>query len=482
MPERAKLGGTDGFRGEFNLGTKPGEMNPATVALYSYAHVSLLRELGHDGPVVIGMDTRRFNTEHLLPAAIQGAKQAGSEVISLGVAPTPAILRTAQKQNFGGAIALTASHNKATDGGWKGTIGPEKPFGKQVTAIDERYWHLVDQKFYMPKLEIEVPQNQPLHLETYIADVVNSVRTKFDAEFPLQGKLVVVDAANGAAGHVTGKVLRQLGAEVYDIFNGTGDINEGCGATDLSGIQNFLNLNPEIVSDRRFVGAIANDGDADRMIAVGAELVNGQVHTYTLDGNIALELFGIGEPGVVGTVYTNDASIDRLRQRGTAFEFCDNGDVNVTNTLREHAADGPPWHIGAEFSGHIVDLEWLPSGDGILSASRLAALAATTSVTLAEIAKNHPLKPQILHNFKLPRGVILDKNDERLQALGLTSSEDNANAARSVARPSGTEPLFRLCVQAASVDYVRHKLEAGLRTVAEVALTGNIAVTEQRIA
>lgn len=476
MTERRILGGTDGFRGEFNNGNNPGEMNPPTVYALSQSLAEVaLRESSSD-VIVVGYDTRLCN-RHLLPATMAGLEAGGAKPLLLGISPTPTTLRTAQTEGSAGAISLTASHNPSTDGGWKGTIGPDKPYGAQVTELSDRAWEILDSGVRNRSESTHPYRRQGEFIDTYIADVVEVITDEF-GEQPLRDKLFVVDGARGAGREVTPRVLRALGARVEPFAcDNLGSINKGCGATDLRGAQKFA-LDHNLHYDPDFVGIIANDGDADRVIgAFPYRDSAGSPQFDTIDGNRLLELMARGERGVVGTVYTNDASVERIRAHGAGFAFCDNGDVEVTRKLRENN-----WRIGSEFSGHHVDLSWLSSGDGILKGAWLAAYATRHGINFRDIAETLPLKPQILHNFKLPAGIVLDKNDERLLELGHTSDRDSENSARSIARPSGTEPLFRLCVQAETEDYVRQKLHEGLAVIAMVAETQDIKISETRIA
>ncbi len=485
MAQRPQLGGTDGFRGEFARNGDPGSMCPDTFSRYTYAHIKTLQEIGYDGPVVLARDSEnaRIGNPYLVPAALAGAREAGAEVLYVGTMPTPGAQRVAQEIGAMCAIVATASHNKHTDGGWKGTIGAEKPFGQEVRHIDNRFWEIVESGLAVPSTA-ELPKPETAYTERYIRDIVTSICEKFGHEQPLKNKLFVIDSANGAASFVAPVVFRRLGADVQPIYNNVGKINDGCGAANLTGLENYLKLNPEIVADKRFVGAIATDGDADRMMAVGATIYNGKVRTYRLDGNIALELFAEGQSGVVGTTYTNDASVKRILSSRTEFEFCDNGDVYVTHKLREHSQGKHPWQIGSEFTGHHVDLSWLPSGDGTRAAAWLASLASTQGTTFAKIVALHPLKPQILHNFRLPADIVLDKDNSDLTALNEQTETDKQNGARSIARPSGTEPLFRLCVMGNTEKYVRQKLAEGLITVGRVIHVSpeRIKVSESKIA
>jgi phosphoglucosamine mutase len=366
----------------------------------------------------------------------------------LGIAATPAVLRTAQEMGAGSAVVITASHNAAKYNGWKGTLGADKPVGDQVDAISERYWAQVDSGLTLP-LTADSVRYRPDLTELYKKDVVADIERSF-GERPLKGKRIVVDGANGAASKVTPDVLRRLGATVEEFAcDGSGPINKGCGATDLSGAQEFLRQRPGLVENANFIGVVANDGDGDRMVGLGVESENGRLNFegLVLDGNRIIELFAQGQPGTVGTHYTNDAVITRLCEQDIKFDFCENGDVNVTAALRKWQANGHNWTRGGEASGHNVDTPWLSSGDGVRNAAWVASYAAVHNTNFAELCRNMSLWPQIQQEVKYDRGIdagsvlsslavkeTIEQAKQQLQLVG----------GRTLTRRSGTEPVFRV--------------------------------------
>ena len=449
MPEqpRPRLGGTDGYRATATLQTGAGLMNEETVAGLTYALVDMQRVEGETPLVVIGYDPRPSGPR-LERAAVAGAVAAGAEVIRMGQTPTPTTFKTALLMGAHASVEVSASHCKPEINGWKGALGSHKPFGPQVDEISDRYWANTDSGLTIPlDLADKVPQ-RPEFTEAYINMVVADMEQEF-GERPLEGKVFVVDAANGAAMNVTPKVMEKLGATVHTYAcDGERPINEGSGATDLEGVKGFMRRNPEIVKNPNFVGALTHDGDADRYIGVGARIRrNGEMEFSDLEGNRVMELRAKGQPGTVGTEYTNDASVNRLRRgnifrRGKVpFEFCSNGDVNVTNALRGHANDSTPWTRGSEYTGHHVDLEWLSSGDGVRTGVWTACYAAQKGTTFAEICKKLPLWHQAEFKIVLAKhisGVILD-HPRVAEGRQAASTELEQASGRHVTRTSGTE-------------------------------------------
>lgn len=461
MTERYDLGGTDGVRGPFVAEGHIGEMTPQTVGLLSHALTNVLQESGVKNPeIIIAGDTRWFNHDYLLPAAELGVRMAGGVAKVIGVAPTPTAQKRAQHREADGTIVLSASHNPGTDAGWKGMIGSNKPYGDEVKRIDTVFWDLADkgvaESFDMRNARTFGTDHD--EIDRYIAMVGEDIQQSF-GERPLEGKLVAVDAARGAAGAVTPRVLELLGATVEQFACDTeGDINDGCGATHLEGLQNFLRERPGLIRDPRFLGAVANDGDADRVMGVGVDFHNGNPTFHTLDGNTALELMAEGQEGVVGTVYTNDATVRRIKETDTDFEFCPNGDVHVTRALQKNG-----WQRGAEFSGHLVDRSWLASGDGVRMAALLLSLTAQKGTNFAELRRSKPLYPELMQSIRLPRGT--EFKIAWIEEVLQSGAADKAHDFRHVTRASGTEPLVRVWGVGSDQYYVDWRVNGIVRAV-----------------
>jgi phosphoglucosamine mutase len=428
------LGGTDGFRAHFTDQTGPGLMNPETIAGLSYALIIKQTHGQGGGEVVIGMDPRPLNRPLEL-AAIAGAEAAGAEIIRMGVTSTPSVLRTAQRFDTVAAEVITASHNGPKYGGWKGTFGSDKPYGDEVSAIDEIYWEQVRSGLIIPTTPRKEYELRPELLQDYMDSVVDEITNEF-GEHPLEGKIFVYDGANGAAMDTTPIILERLGGIIKRFAcDPSKPINENSGANDLNGVKEFLSTRPDLVKNPNFIGVLSNDGDADRFMGVGAELVDGEVVCDTLDGNRVMELMAIGQPGIVGTEYTNNGSMSRV-----AFELCPNGDVYVTHKLRELQAAGKNWTRGGEFTGHHVDLTWLSSGDGIRMASWVAAYAVKNDTTLMELCKQMPLWPETMRKLALRAGMgQVALYDNAVQESMQLTPEEQAAGVRLVVRESGTE-------------------------------------------
>jgi phosphoglucosamine mutase len=470
MSGRVLLGGTDGFRGEATMEPGAGLVNPETFAGATFALIEYQRQRGVSGPLVTARDTRP--SSQALHAAVNAAGlEAGVEVISLDVVPTPAAQKIARELRAMATVVVTASHNPYGDNGWKGMLGINKPDKAAVQAISDGYWDLVDAGWAIPLDRKDGIKHRPDMIAWYSDEVVRDIESEF-GEQPLTNKLFVVDGAYGAAQNFTPSILRRLGAEVEEFScDGKGIINDGCGAADLDGVKNFLasSRGLKIVRDPRFVGAVANDGDADRMLGVGASIDSGgTLHIVELSGNHVMEALAEGQPGFVGTLYTNTATVRRIGN----IEICPNGDMYVTQALLKKQADGKSWTRGGEFSGHYVVLDWLTSGDGVRSAAWYAAYAATRGKTFAGIYKELPMWAEVMDKVKFSNAVkdtIMDNSD--VQTAIAKAEAALGDTGRIVIRPSGTEPLVRIWgeaedeakikrVVAELVDIVRSKAAA----------------------
>lgn len=442
MTEMVLLGGTDGHRGEFTEDQTPGLINETTFRDATFAFGTYLLEQGAEpGPFVVARDTRP-SSPALSRAVIEGATALGVDVMDLGVAPTPMAQRVAGEIGALATVAVTASHNEAGDNGWKGMIGNRKPNKDEVRAFSEIFWSQTERGLMVPRGQGIITQEGEYRRELYRNGIVKDIREQFGDEKPLEGKIIVVDGANGAAKNITPDVLRDLGATVEEFSCGEGVINEKCGAADpdMSGLREYLNARPELLRDPNFLGAVANDGDADRMMGMGVIHPNGKLALVEINGNHVMEALAQGEPGIVGTQYTNTGMVRRLQRADVGFEYCDNGDMHVTKALQAKQAAGLGWRRGGEFTGHQVDLDWLPSGDGVRMAAWFAAWAAKRGQTFGEIYEQLPLWAEEMRKVRIPaaRATEIMRSDEVRGVVAQAEKDLGANG-RIIVRKSGTE-------------------------------------------
>ncbi|HWF16519.1 MAG TPA: phosphoglucosamine mutase, partial [Acidimicrobiales bacterium] len=426
MPARF---GTDGVRGVAN------EELTAELAL------ALGRATARVLPApafVIGRDTRRSGP--LLQAAFSaGLATEGADVVDLGVLPTPGVATVAAARAVPGAV-ISASHNPFGDNGIKlfSLFGTKLPM--EVEAEIEGELGLVVS-------DPDRPPRRPTGLgvgrlsldaaagaELYAAHLVGTLSGR-----SLSGVSIVVDCANGAASALAPSVFREVGATVtalYDAPDGT-NINDGCGSTDPSELARV------VVAQGADLG-LALDGDADRVIAV--DHLGNVVDGDALLALFALDLASRGELAgntVAVTVMTNLGFRLAMEARGIGVRETDVGDRHVLAALD---ADGLA--LGGEQSGHIIFRSLSTTGDGILTGLMLADLMVRSGRPLAELSAGLVERvPQRLVNVPIPRPERLADCAEVWEAV-VKAEAELGHTGRVLLRPSGTEPLVRVMVEA----------------------------------
>lgn len=411
-----KLFGTDGIRGLANSALTAELALDVGRAITLAAQVGLLDSPAQLRPrVVVGRDTRVSGP--MLEAAITaGLCSMGADVVSAGILPTAGVAYLVASMKAGAGVVLSASHNPAADngikvfgaGGWKLSETAEQ-------AIED----LVGKPHTLPVGE-RVGASRPIPdaADRYVAHLKPTVSADF------RGLKVVIDCANGAASEIAPAVFESLGLEVTALFCGDGAINENCGATQ-PGV---------IAAHARRLGCIglSFDGDADRLIAADE---NGEV----LSGEAILSVLSDGSP-IVTTVMANQAFRGWASKRGIELIETAVGDRYVLAAMRENNV-----HLGGEQSGHVIRLEHATTGDGILTALGLLEAVTRNGSRLADAVEFRPL-PQVLVN--------ISGNRERLDsAAGVWDAVDRASTSlgsdgRVLVRPSGTEDLVRVMVEA----------------------------------
>lgn len=428
-----------------------GRINPQTFEELAFAYASIVAESTDTRPIfVIGGDTRT-STPTLVEAVSRGVAAAGAEVWNVGIAPTPMIAWLAQEYHIN-AIAITASHNPGSDNGFKPfEAGGVKPARGVLDEVEARYRQRAGSNNPLPRAAASRTTARPELASAYL----DGITVKLGDKSALQNRLVVVDGANGAARELAPAIYRRLGAEVVGFAcNPQGVINKNCGAAHLEGLQKFLRERPELTGDARFLGAFANDGDADRVLGVDR---SGRV----VNGNHWMRHLAKGQDGIVGTIYTNSALREAVKADGIIFHECDNGDSQVTVKLQELGITR-----GGEFTGHLIDLSHISSGDGLYMGAWLAASLAGDHSTLSDVSDSLSLWPELLRNVRVDGvdGHTLAGSDI-VQTAIIEESARYQGAARIVLRPSGTEPLVRIWTEAKQQEIVEAVVARLTRTV-----------------
>lgn len=417
--------GTDGVRGVANR-----ELTPELVTALGRAAA---RVLGTDEPFVIGRDTRRSGPM-LEAALVAGLCAEGADALLVGVLPTPAVATIAQLRGAPAAM-ITASHNPFPDNGVKlFATGGRKLTDDLERAIEHALHDLATEAPAGPEGRgVGVSAELRDALDTYVAHVVGVLEGR-----RLEGLRVVIDCGNGAAFRAAPRVLRDLGVQV-DVLHAAPDgsnINAGCGSTDPSELQKA------VLATGAHAG-LAFDGDADRVIAVDetGALVDG-------DQLVAIAAFDLQERGklrgdaVVVTTMSNGALHRALREAGIDVVEVDVGDRNVLDALAEHDLS-----LGGEQSGHIIYADLSTTGDGILAGVQLLDVLDGTGQRLSTLAGIVERSPQVLRAVPVADKDRLD-GDSAFWKVAQAVQADLGDEGRILVRPSGTEPVVRVMVEA----------------------------------
>jgi phosphoglucosamine mutase len=429
-----RLFGTDGVRGVANRDlTAPLAMGLSVAAARVLGEVGAFEEsvAEHERPLaVVGRDPRASG-EFLEAAVVAGLASAGVDVLRLGVLPTPAVayLTTSLGADLG--VMLSASHNPAPDNGIKFFDRSGYKLADEIEDSIEAHLGTA----WAPPQGARVGRVKDAYdeAERYIAYLMSTLPA------PLDGLRVVVDCANGAASAVAPEALRRAGAAV-SVIGAAPDglnINDGCGSTHLDA------LRQAVVAQGADVG-IAHDGDADRCLAVTAagEVVDGDQIMAVL----ALELREAGRlPGdtMVATVMSNLGFRLAMRDAGISVVESAVGDRYVLEAMHNGG-----YVFGGEQSGHVILLDHATTGDGVLTALHLLSTMARRGVALDELVKVMTRLPQVLINV---RGVNKSRvGDSAELATAIDAAEaELGETGRVLIRPSGTEPMVRVMVEAA---------------------------------
>ncbi|MFG1908860.1 phosphoglucosamine mutase [Kribbella sp. NPDC048928] len=442
-----RLFGTDGFRGLANV-----DLTAELALDLSVAAAHVLGEAGafegHRPRAVVGRDPRASG-EFLEAAVVAGLASAGVDVVRLGVLPTPAVAYLTGSTGADLGVMLSASHNPMPDNGIKflarGGI-------KLDDAIEDAIEAQMGEEWQRPTgASVGRVTEDGQGFETYVSHLVRSAPNRFD------GLKVVIDCANGAASETAPEALRRLGAEVVTVAAAPDglNINLNCGSTHIEGLQR------EVIGHRADVG-IALDGDADRCLAVDA---NGE----PVDGDQILAVLALAmrdsgrlsNDTVVATVMSNLGFVQAMVREQIAVEQTKVGDRYVLEAMK---AGGHK--LGGEQSGHVILSDHATTGDGTLTAVMLLARVAQTGKSLADLAAAMTRLPQVLVNVK-----NVDKNragsDPAVQTAVTEATTRLGDTGRVLLRPSGTEPLVRVMVEAESSD-TAHEIA---HTLADVVAT-----------
>ncbi|GAA1714995.1 phosphoglucosamine mutase [Isoptericola hypogeus] len=392
---------------------------------------------GHRPRAVIGRDPR-VSGEFLSAAVAAGLASSGVDVVNLGVLPTPALAHLVGAMDMDLGVMISASHNPMPDNGIK--FFARGGFKLPDTVEDEIEQRLGGEWERPVGGDVgRMRTDTGTAAQQYVEHLVASIGTTADFR-PLEGLRIAVDAANGAASQVGPDGLREAGADVV-VINASPDgrnINEKAGSTHPEQLQAVV-----VAAEADF--GVAFDGDADRCLAVdhGGALVDGD----QLLGILARALKDEGRlPGdtLVVTVMSNLGLLLAMRDAGITTVQTGVGDRYVLEEMRAHG-----YGLGGEQSGHIILADHATTGDGVLTALHLAARVKATGRRLSDLAGDVPRLPQTLVNVKGVDKARAGDDDGVLAAVAAAETQ-LGETGRVLLRPSGTEPLVRVMVEAAT--------------------------------
>lgn len=428
-----RLFGTDGVRGLAN-----GELTAELALGLSVAAAHVLGDLGafegHRPVAVVGRDPRASG-EFLEAAVIAGLASAGVDVLRVGVLPTPAVAYLTDRLEADFGVMLSASHNPMPDNGIKFLArGGHKLDDAIEDAVEAHYRKFGTSDWDRPTgAAVGRVREHDAGFEQYVEHLLSVLPNRLD------GLKVVIDGANGAAARVSPEAFRRAGAQVLATLGDRPDglnINDGVGSTHLGP------LRAAVLEYGADLG-IAHDGDADRCAAVDR-------HGNEVDGDqiMAVLALGMRDAGVlasdtvVSTVMSNLGFKLAMEREGIKLVQTAVGDRYVLESMKEHG-----FNLGGEQSGHVILLDHATTGDGTLTGLMLAARVAATGKPLDELAAVMTRLPQVLVNVK-----DVDRTraatDAAVAAAVAEAETELGESGRVLLRPSGTEQLVRVMVEA----------------------------------
>ena len=441
-----KYFGTDGIRRIANT-----ELSPELVYKVAKAGAYVLsKHTDHIPTILIGRDTRISGTL-IESAMVAGFLSYGANVKLLGVIPTPAVAYLTRKLNADAGVVISASHNTYEFNGIK-------YFSNKGMKIPDTLEEEIEEVMESGKLDKLTAVNEKIGVSEYCLDLVNEYiyffRKNFDdnlEQYPKDNFVVGLDTANGATYQVAEKIFKALGIP-YKIINNQPDginINQNCGSTHLEGLKKF------VVENHLSLG-VAYDGDGDRCLAIDEK-------GNEIDGDKLLAIISqnlrkkgkLNKDTIVATVMSNLGLNKYVKENELQLIQTKVGDRYV---LEEMLKQG--YNLGGEQSGHIILLDYNPTGDGILTSLMLIQTMLEENKKASELASIVKLYPQVLINAKVSSEKKYDyeKNEDIKQAIQKLETEFAGNG-RVLIRPSGTEPLVRVMIEGEDQDYITQKAQ-----------------------
>ena len=441
-----KYFGTDGIRRIANT-----ELTPELVYKVAKAGAYVLsKHTDHTPTILIGRDTR-ISGSLIESAMVAGFLSYGANVKVLGVIPTPAVAYLTKKLNADASVVISASHNTYEFNGIK-------YFSNKGMKIPDELEEEIEEVMDSGKIDELTAVADKIGVSEIRTDLLDEYvyffRRHFEEELEVLNKdnfKVAIDTANGATSVVAEKVFKVLGIN-YVIINNTPNginINDKCGSTHLEGLKKY-------VVENNFNLGVAYDGDGDRCLLVD-ELGN------EIDGDKILAVIS-NRLKSIGKLNKNTVVATVMSNLGLK-KYAENNNLNCVQTkvgdryvLEEMLKNG--YNLGGEQSGHVIFLDYNPTGDGILTSLMFIQSMLESKKTASEICEIINIYPQVLINAKVAsdKKYDFDKDEEIIKNIKLLEEEFSGNG-RVLIRASGTEPLVRVMIEGENQDYIRKKAE-----------------------
>ncbi|MCI8352305.1 MAG: phosphoglucosamine mutase [Clostridia bacterium] len=439
-----KYFGTDGIRRIANT-----ELTPELVYKVAKAGAYVLsKHTDHAPTILIGRDTRISGT--LIESAMTaGFLSYGANVKLLGVIPTPAVAYLTRKLNADASVVISASHNTFEFNG-------VKYFSNKGTKIDDSIEEEIEEIMDSGKIaELNAPHEKigvsevredliieyaNFFVDTFKNDIEKYIKPNFK---------VAIDTANGATYKIAEEVFKKLGIN-YSIINNTPDginINANCGSTHLEGLKKY------VIENKMDLG-IAYDGDGDRCLLIDEK-------GNEIDGDITLAV--VSKYMKEKNMLKNNTVVATVMSNLGLNKYCELNELSLKQTkvgdryvLEEMLKNG--YNLGGEQSGHIIFLDYNPTGDGILTSLMMIKILLEKNVSAAEACNIINIYPQVLVNAKVASNKKYDyEKDEQIKAKIEELEAEFSGNGRVLIRPSGTEPLVRVMIEGEDKDYISKK-------------------------
>ena len=442
-----KYFGTDGIRRIANT-----ELSPDLVYRVAKAGAYVLaKHTDHTPTILIGRDTRISGT--LIESAMTaGFLSYGANVKILGVLPTPGVAYLTKKLKADASVVISASHNTYEFNG-------VKYFSNKGMKIPDELEEEIEEVMDSDKLSSFSAVNDKIGVSEIRTDLIDEYvyffRKNFEEDFEnldMSDFVVAIDTANGATSVVAEKVFTALGIKHYILNNtpnGT-NINDNCGSTHLDVLKKY------VVENKCNLG-IAYDGDGDRCLAVdenGNEMDGDKI--LAIISNYMKEKGTLKQDTVVTTVMSNLGFKKYAENNNINFEETKVGDRYVLERMLENG-----YNLGGEQSGHIIMLDYNPTGDGILTSLMITKILLEKKISASKACEIIKIYPQVLVNAKVSSDKKYDyEKDPEIKAEIDKLEEEFSGNGRVLIRPSGTEPLVRVMIEGTDKEYIKKRAES----------------------